>query len=114
MFTKDFYFHLYNEVINKMNDDSYDEDEGTGFSHYYEVDGYDVELDVFYTYEWQDDSFDHAFGTWRDPYAGYYPVGIERVENVRVWITDTDTEVTGFDCDVFLNTIYPPKNVKVS
>ena len=54
----------------------------------------DVSLDVVVVCEWQDDSFDHEFGTWDDPAKGYYPNGIrvEKIRSIKVYDED-DNEI---------------------
>lgn len=112
IFTKEFYKHLFTKMEADFGNVEYND-----MNEYicaYEVDGYDIELTVSYDFEWHDDSFDHAFGTWHDPYPYWEACGIIEVFDVVVFETGTENEVTGFDCDEFISTVYPPKSVKVS
>ena len=113
IFTKEFYSHLFEKIEAEF---PYVEHcEYNGYNYGFDVDGYYIELDIYFAFEWQDDSFDHAFGTWHDPFAGYAAVGVEKVENVEVFKVDTDEKIEGFDCDEFIETIYGKvENVKVS
>lgn len=54
----------------------------------------EVSLDVVVVCEWQDDSFDHEFGTWDDPAKGYYPSGVkvEKIRSIKVYDED-DNEI---------------------
>ena len=53
-----------------------------------------VSLDVVVVCEWQDDSFDHEFGTWDDPAKGYYPSGVkvDKIRSIKVYDED-DNEI---------------------
>lgn len=59
-------------------------------------DGYcaEVSLDVVVICEFQDDSFDHEFGTWDDPAKGYYPSGVkvDKIRSIKVYDED-DNEI---------------------
>lgn len=37
-------------------------------------------VDFNYYAEWRDESFDHAFGMWRDPWRGWYLSGVELIK----------------------------------
>ena len=54
----------------------------------------EVSLDVVVVFEFQDDSFDHEFGTWEDPAKGYYPSGVrvEKIRSIKVYDED-DNEI---------------------
>lgn len=54
----------------------------------------EVSLDVEVICEFQDDSFDHEFGTWDDPCKGYYPNGVkvEKIRSIKVYDED-DNEI---------------------
>lgn len=45
-----------------------------------------ISLDITVFAEYHDESFDHAFGTWKDPYAGFYPSGykVELINEICV------------------------------
>ncbi len=59
----------------------------------------EVSLDVVLVCEWQDDSFDHEFGTWDDPAKGYYPSGV-KVEKIRsINVYDEDDNEIPFEYD---------------
>ena len=59
----------------------------------------EVSLDVVVICEFQDDSFDHEFGTWDDPAKGYYPSGVkvEKIRSIKVY--DEDDNEIPFDYD---------------
>lgn len=103
-FTQEFYKEVYKKIMDKQS--SYDCGEGFEFTPtiYVEFNGvrYQIDIEVTYASEFQDDSFDHAFGTWHDPNAGYYFAdGIESIGKVEMWDDETDEEVEGFDEDAF-------------
>lgn len=54
----------------------------------------EVSLDVVVICEFQDDSFDHEFGTWDDPAKGYYPSGVkvDKIRSIKVYDED-DNEI---------------------
>lgn len=62
----------------------------------------DIECDC--VCEWEDDSFDHAFGTWHDPYACWQYAGIESLGEVTVYVNGKKVE--GFDEDAFWSQFY--------
>ena len=47
----------------------------------------EVSIDVVVICEFQDDSFDHEFGTWDDPAKGYYPSGVKvkKIRSIKVY-----------------------------
>lgn len=103
-FTKEFYCHLFLKIKDELPDVEYRE--YNGYNYGFDVDGYYIDLDVYFVFEWNDESFDHAFGTWRDPNPCYIAVGVERVENVEVYISGTEEKVTGFSCEDFIKAVY--------
>lgn len=103
-FTQEFYKEVYKKIMDKQS--SYDAGDGFDFypTIYVEFNGvrYQIDIEVTYASEFRDDSFDHAFGTWHDPYAGYYFAdGIDSIGNVDVWDDTNGEEVEGFDEEVF-------------
>ena len=113
IFTKEFYTNLFKKIEDEFPDVEYREH--NGYNYGFEVDGYYVDLDVYFVFEWNDESFDHAFGTWHDPNPCYIAVGVESVENVEIFKVNTDEKIEGFDCDEFIETIYGKvEKVKVS
>ncbi len=103
-FTQEFYKEVYKKIMDKQS--SYDAGDGFDFypTIYVEFNGvrYQIDIEVTYASEFRDDSFDHAFGTWHDPYAGYeFADGIDNIGNVDVWDETNGEEVEGFDKDAF-------------
>lgn len=99
IFTKDFYKKVYDEACkackkNFINEDG--EQYGTCLVTI-SVDGYEIELNALVECEYEDESFDHAFGTWHDPYAGYVFSDVYGISDVTVW--GEDGEVEGFSID---------------
>lgn len=100
-FSDDFYKHLANAIREGMDDVVYD-DEEKGNPDTFHVDGYAVDVTVYYGWELHDDSFDHAFGTWHDPYPCMKAEYIDDIDDVTVSIEETDEQVDGFDYDAFM------------
>lgn len=103
-FTQEFYKEVYKQIMACQKD--YDAGEGFDFTPtiYVEFNDatYQIDIEVTYASEFQDDSFDHAFGTWHDPNAGYYFAdGIESIGKVEMWDEESGEEVEGFDEDAF-------------
>lgn len=59
--------------------------------------GCSIEADIEYKAEWEDDSFDHEFGTWEDPAPYYKAVGatIDLVDELHFY--DDDGNEVEFD-----------------
>ena len=97
VFDQDFYRKLGSEIEN--DDIEVDEDGSGTYCREYEIDGYFVEACVTFKVTWNDDSFDHAFGT------QYYPpyAVLENLIDIKdVDIEDGDgNKVLGFDYDQF-------------
>lgn len=72
IFTPDFYKNVYKAICEycEKNYESNGEASDT-MSGCFTLDEYEIEFDADIECEWCDESFDHAFGTWHDPYAGY-------------------------------------------
>lgn len=100
-FTKEFYKHLYDAIMDGAGDVEYDCDKD-GYPDTFYVDGYAVDMTVYYGWEVHDDSFDHAFGTWHDPYPYMEAENLEDIDDVKVYDENTDEEVDGFDYDAFM------------
>jgi hypothetical protein len=97
IFTKDFYKKVYDEVFDACKSEFVNED-GECYGKCYvtiNIDGYEIDLTALVECEWSDDSFDHAFGTWHDPFAGYEFSGVYGIEDVTVWDEDGNV-VEGF------------------
>ena len=99
-FTQEFYKEVYKKIMDKQS--SYDAGDGFDFypTIYVEFNGvtYQIDIEVTYASEFIDESFDHAFGTWHDPNAGYYFAdGIDGIGKVDVWDDEDGEEVEGFD-----------------
>ena len=93
-FTHDFYKEVYKKIMDKQS--CYDAGDGFDFypTIYVDFKGvrYQIDIEVTYASEFRDESFDHAFGTWVDEYAGYYFAdGLDGIGNVDVW-DDEDGE----------------------
>jgi len=103
-FTEEFYKEVYKQIMDRQS--SYDPGNGFDFypTIYVEFNGvsYQIDIEVTYAKEYKDDSFDHAFGTWVDEFAGYYFAdGLEGIGRVDVWDDTSGEEVEGFDEDKF-------------
>lgn len=97
-FTKDFYEKVYKAVYEYCEEYYKSDCDGSMSVSTVEVDGYEIECDADIDTEWHDDSFDHAFGTWHDPYACYEFADVAGISNVTVWDEEGD-EVEGFSVD---------------
>lgn len=109
-FTADFYRHLY-DAIREYTDDLELDGCDTSASATLYVDGCEVELTVEFSLEWIDESFDHAFGTWHDPYPYYRVSCIEGVDDVRIYDEETGDEIEGFDCGAFMAQFDVPSHI---
>ena len=62
------------------------------------VDGLTVNCNVAFHYELHDESFDHLFGTWRDPNPYLVATGVKELEIISV--TDDDGQLyEGWDAN---------------
>lgn len=100
-FTDEFYKQLYNELLElcecyENEDDTQCVEEAFGI----ELDNYNIGLNISMVFEYEDNSFNHEFGTYVDENAGYLTFKkIEKVSDVHVY--DEDGEVAGFDYEKF-------------
>lgn len=100
-FTDEFYKQLYNELLElcecyENEEDSERVEEAFGI----ELDNYNIGLNISMVFEYEDNSFNHEFGTYIDENAGYLTFKkIEKVSDVHVY--DEDGEVAGFDYEKF-------------
>ncbi len=106
IFTADFYSKLTDTLIKDVNsNDVYYEDlcEGKSISMDCYIDDMYVTCDVCFSTEVHDDSFDHAFGTWHDPYPYLEADGITDIDEVHVYESDENDspEIEGFSYDDF-------------
>lgn len=108
IFTKEFYSKMYDELLGSAKylwgDRLEDAMDGKAVAEDCYVGEYYITVDeVYYDREWVDESFDHAFGTWHDPNAGYEICGICDIDKVHVYESDDSNaaEIHGFDYDAF-------------
>lgn len=65
------------------------------------VNGLAVDCNVAFHYELHDESFDHLFGTWRDPNPYLVATGVKELEIISV--TDDDDQLyEGYDANEIL------------
>lgn len=76
--------------------------ESDGYPNTFYLDGYEVEVTVYYNWSLHDESFDHAFGTWHDPYPYMEIASLYDIEEVTVRDETSGDEVGGFDRDAFM------------
>lgn len=100
-FTREFYEHLDDAIMKGLDNVTYDDDI-SNYGDSFEVDGFEVEATICYTWELHDDSFDHAFGTWHDPYPYMEATGFESISDVHVYDSESEEEVEGFDYEAFM------------
>lgn len=98
IFTPDFYKKVYDAVYDYCKENYQRDYEGSMSVSTVTVDGCEIECDADIDTEWQDDSFDHAFGTWHDPCAGYEFADVSGIANVTVWDEDGNV-VEGFSVE---------------
>lgn len=99
-FPDSFYQQVYDELKFRGDQFDYGEDPNQMQECDLEIDDYWVHVDWWFSTEWVDESFDHAFGTWKDPDAGWLITGIEMIVNVIVE-DDEENKVEGFDVEKF-------------
>jgi hypothetical protein len=104
MFSQEFYKHLCDAIHERLDEVEYD-DEANGYPEAFNVDGYDVCATVYYDFDLHDESFDHAFGTWHDPCPYMYATDVTDIDDVKVYVEETDEEVEGFDYQAFMDAI---------
>ena len=117
IFTLDFYKKVYKEIEDYLSDsDKYkpksSNEDVSVYLNWYDADTdteYEVELTVNADNEWHDDSFDHAFGTWHDPYPYYaYERLSDICDDAKVWVNGE--EVNGFSRDDFYTQFEIPEH----
>lgn len=64
-------------------------------------DCYFIDFEVQFDYEVNDDSFDHAFGTWHDPCPYLEPTNIIGIDNVEVYKDNRQVENHNYNEDDF-------------
>lgn len=107
IFTPEFYKAFYDAVIEEGKADSNYADicdgEHVSIDFYIGEDDMYVTCEAHYITELHDDSFDHAFGTWHDPYPYLEVVGCDDIYDVKVYESDCKDakEIEGFDYDSF-------------
>lgn len=101
LFTKEFYQFVYNEINKRLEEDfcpSEEVEETDGYvcieeKPYAEDDEViEISATVETENEWNDDSFDHAFGTWHDPCPCWKYGGITDIFNVEVTVNGDKVE----------------------
>ena len=109
LFTKEFYQAVFHQMEERLKEDfcpTEEDEEVDGYACFEEEpfaddgDCIEVEMTLRTLNEWEDDSFDHAFGTWHDPYAcwGYgYIYDVE--DDVKVY--KNGKEIEGWNMDDF-------------
>ena len=108
IFTPEFYQKMYDALMDvdwSYNDDYEAVIEGLPVAEDCYVDDYYITADkVYYDKEFVDESFDHAYGTWHDPFAHYEVTGIYNIDCVHVYENDQKgaKEIFGFDKEAFL------------
>ena len=103
-FTKEFYKKVY-EALCDYCQENFENLDGEAYgtcNAEVEVDGFVIEAECGCECEFEDSSFDHAFGTWHDPYAGYVFSDVEGISDVTVWDEEGD-EVEGFSIEAYDN-----------
>lgn len=108
IFTPEFYKEMYDKLMKRAKNysgDNYEKAiEGSPVAEDCYVGEYYVTIDeVCFDKEWVDESFDHAFGTWHDPNAGYEITGICDIDEIHVYESDDSNaaEIDGFDVEAF-------------
>lgn len=99
-FHSDFYARLHEAIMASASDAVYDDEHGHQGTYY--VDGYEVELTAYFNWERHDESFDHAFGTWHDPFPYMEATSLDDIDEVTVRDDMSGEEVSGFDRDAFM------------
>ena len=113
VFSEDFYKHLYKAIKDGAGDVEYDA-EANGYLDTFYVDGYAVDVTVYYEWEVHDDSFDHAFGTWHDPHPYMKAECLDDIDEVKIRDEETGEEVEDFDYDAFWAQFEVPKCILYS
>lgn len=100
IFFKPFYQQVYDELKKLGDEYDYGYDPNALQEYDFEIGEYWLHVEWWWATEWYDESFDHAFGTWHDPNAGWLITGIEFIVKVKVE-DDEGNEVEGFDVEKF-------------
>ena len=103
VFTKEFYLKIYKELHDYC-EENYDGEEVMTVwiddieinGHYYEI---DCEVDI--EREFHDESFDHAFGVWHDPFPYYEFVDVDGISDVEVY--EDGNKIEGFSVEDYYN-----------
>lgn len=95
-----FYKEVYDRINEKISNFDYGEDVNQMQDYDFDLGEYWVHVECWFSSEWYDESFDHAFGTWHDPNAGWVITGIEEIGEIKVEDEDGN-EVEGFDVEKF-------------
>jgi len=113
-FSRDFYKKVYKEAFDYCADNFENEDnEQTGeCTVSISVDGYDLEFTADVECMYEDESFNHAFGTWHDPYAGYYFADVYGIRDVTVYDDDGDC-VDGFSIDEYNEQFFDDEHLNI-
>lgn len=99
-FPDSFYQQVYDSIKDMGDKFDYGEDCNEMQEYDFDLGEYWVHVEWWFSSEWYDESFDHAFGTWHDPNAGWLITGIEEIGEIKVEDEDGN-EVEGFDVDKF-------------
>ena len=99
-FSTEFYKKLYDRVYDECEKrfENPDNEPSVSMTVEIEFDDCTIEADVEVTCEFEDRSFDHAFGTWHDPYAGYV---FGDVDIISGKVYDDDGNVYEFDVEAY-------------
>lgn len=125
LFTKEFYQEVFGQIDKWLADtDNFqpeiENDSTTAYlciegderflEHPEDDDVIELDIECYCVCEWNDDSFDHAFGTWHDPHPYWYYAGIENLGEVNVYVNGKKVE--GFDEDAFWSQFYEDEHGK--
>lgn len=115
LFTKEFYQEVYKQMLGRLEEDfcpSREVEETDGYAWLEDEpfcdDGECIEVEAkVVTYnEWEDASFDHAFGTWYDPNPYWKFCGITELTDVHVHQYGEKDELEGWNDDDFWKSFY--------
>ena len=109
LFTKEFYQAVFHQMEEKLKEDlcpTEEDEEVDGYACFEEEpfaddgDCIEVEMILRTQNEWEDDSFDHAFGTWHDPCPCWKFGYISDVYDAKVYKNGKE-EIQGWNMDDF-------------